>query len=172
MASILQICSVVSTGKHDGLLYGETDMNSTLRPRVMIASRSASTAAWLGREFEKNRFCVKAATSGLEGLRLLKEFGPVDLLIVELVLDHISGLALIGAARASGPCVILAVNNGSPFLSDIASGFGADCILDSIPEAEETRKMAAGFLRLKNVSDDLVNGECAETFEQKSSPCR
>lgn len=147
-------------------------MNHASRPRVMIASRSASTATWLGREFEKDRFCVTAATSGLEGLRLLKEFGPVDLLIVELMLDHISGLALIGAARAAGPCVILAVNNGSPFLSEIARGFGADCILESIPEAQEARKVAAGLLRLKNVSDNLVNKECAETLEQKGSPCR
>jgi DNA-binding response OmpR family regulator len=78
-------------------------------------------------------FCVDVASGGLNGLKLITGgVPPYHLLITELILDEISGLALITTAKMKNSSVkTVAVNNGNETLGRIAEDFQADTILRS-----------------------------------------
>ena len=80
---------------------------------------------------------------------------PYDLIVTELLLDGINGLALIIIAKKKNPSVkTIAVNNGNQTLRMFAMESGVDEVLELPVNSEEVREA----VRLKLEEDVSTNG--------------
>ncbi|MDQ6892089.1 MAG: response regulator transcription factor [Acidobacteriota bacterium] len=97
-----------------------------LRPRILIVEDEAKTAATLRLYLEHGGFEVVAAADGREGLRLARECRP-DLLVLDLMLPGLDGLAICRALRAESDLPILLLTARTTEQDRLAGlGIGAD----------------------------------------------
>jgi DNA-binding response OmpR family regulator len=97
-----------------------------LRPRILIVEDEPKTAATLRLYLEHGGFEVVAAADGTEGLRLARECRP-DLLVLDLMLPGLDGLAICRALRAESDLPILLLTARTTEQDRIAGlGIGAD----------------------------------------------
>jgi two-component system alkaline phosphatase synthesis response regulator PhoP len=71
----------------------------TTAARILVVEDDHDIAELVGRYLEKAGFAVELLTSGREALRALRT-RPPDLLVLDLMLPHVSGLEICRAARA------------------------------------------------------------------------
>jgi DNA-binding response OmpR family regulator len=74
----------------------------TTAARILVVEDDHDIAELVGRYLEKAGFAVELLTSGREALRALRA-RPPDLLVLDLMLPHVSGLEICRAARAGEP---------------------------------------------------------------------
>ncbi len=97
-----------------------------LRPRILVVEDEPKTAATLRLYLEHGGFEVVAAADGTEGLRLARECRP-DLLVLDLMLPGLDGLAICRALRAESDLPILLLTARTTEQDRIAGlGIGAD----------------------------------------------
>jgi DNA-binding response OmpR family regulator len=68
-------------------------------PRILVVEDDPDIAALVKRYLEKAQFAVEVAASGREGLAALTE-RPPDLMILDLMLPHVSGMEICRTARS------------------------------------------------------------------------
>lgn len=96
------------------------------RPRILVVEDEPKTAATLRLYLEHAGFEVVAAADGTEGLRLARECRP-DLLVLDLMLPGLDGLAICRALRAESDLPILLLTARTTEQDRIAGlGIGAD----------------------------------------------
>jgi CheY-like chemotaxis protein len=80
---------------------------------------------------------VDVVHKGIEALKVLHRSCPYDLVITELLLDEISGFALVIAAKKYPDVATIGINNGGASLKLVADEFGIDAVLGSPPDLKE-----------------------------------
>ncbi|HEY6052101.1 MAG TPA: response regulator transcription factor [Thermoanaerobaculia bacterium] len=96
------------------------------RPRILIVEDEPKTAATLRLYLEHGGFEVFAAADGTEGLRLARACRP-DLVVLDIMLPGLDGLAICRALRAESDVPILLLTARTTEPDRIAGlGIGAD----------------------------------------------
>ena len=88
----------------------------TQKQRVMIIEDDLDTIELLGVILEIKGYEPVPALGGKEGLRLLQEEGPVDLVLLDLMMDDIDGWTVLKAIKGDErlceiPVIILSVRH-------------------------------------------------------------
>ncbi|MBW1980525.1 MAG: response regulator [Deltaproteobacteria bacterium] len=105
-------------------------MAATVKRALVVAS-DVYHGIEVSSALERLGCAVDVASSGVEALRLIARGTVYQLIVTELVLNGISGLALAIAARQKEPAVrIIGVNNGKKALLLVAREFGIDDVLE------------------------------------------
>lgn len=135
--------------------------------RLLLIEDEPQLRASLKHQLEADGFRVDEAGDGAEGLFLAREY-PVDLLIVDLGLPKMSGLAIIQALRAEGRTTPILVLTARSSWQEKVQGLeaGADDYLIKPFEYPEllARLRALARRSLKSASDVLTAGPLAIDF--------
>jgi PleD family two-component response regulator len=86
--------------------------------RVLVVLRHRKKGKEIGVALERSAFSVDVVHKGIEALKVLQRSCPYDLVITELLLDEISGFALVIAARKYPDVATIGLNNGGASLMD------------------------------------------------------
>ena len=131
--------------------------------RALVVARSGINGSEVTSGLEQLGCSVDAANTGLDALRLLGTQCPYDLIVTELLLDGINGLALIIIAKKGNPFVkTIAVNNGNQTLRRFARESGVDEVLELPLDSEKVHE-AARLLLEENGSKDRMRNESRDS---------
>jgi CheY-like chemotaxis protein len=126
--------------------------------RALVVAKNALNGSEATSGLEQLGCPVDAAGTGLDALRLMGKQCPYDLIVTELLLDRISGLALVIIARKKNPAIrTIALNNGSKKLQLFAMDFGVDKLLEMPVDAEKVYEAAGLILAETKVKDGVEN---------------
>ena len=126
--------------------------------RALVVARNALNGSEVTSGLEQLGCPVDAAGTGLDALRLMGKKCPYDLIVTELLLDGISGLALLIIARKKNPAIrTIALNNGSETLRLFAMESGVDQVLELPLDAEKMSEVAGLISAEKTVKDGIEN---------------
>ena len=126
--------------------------------RALVVARNPLNGIEASSALEQLGCSVDAVGTGLDALRLMSKQCPYDLIVTELLLDRISGLALVIIARQKNPAVrIIAVNNGGETLRLFAMESGVDQVLELPLDAEKVSEVAGLILEETTVKDGVEN---------------
>ena len=126
--------------------------------RALVVARNPLNGIEASSALEQLGCSVDAIGTGLDALRLMSKQCPYDLIVTELLLDRISGLALVIIARQKNPAVrIIAVNNGGETLRLFAMESGVDQVLELPLDAEKVSEVAGLILEETTVKDGVEN---------------
>jgi CheY-like chemotaxis protein len=132
--------------------------------RALVVARNALNGSEATSGLEQLGYSVDAAATGLDALRLMGMQCPYDLIVTELLLDGISGLALVIIARKKNPAIrTIAVNNGSKTLRLFAMESGVDQVLE-LPLDGERVYEAAGLILAETTVQDGVENQLTDTW--------
>ncbi len=132
--------------------------------RALVVARNPLNGIEASSALEQLGCSVDAVGTGLDALRLMSKQCPYDLIVTELLLDRISGLALVIIARQKNPAVrIIAVNNGGETLRLFAMESGVDQVLELPLDAEKVYE-AAGLILEKTTVKDGVENQLTDTW--------
>ncbi len=126
--------------------------------RALVVARNALHGSAVTSGLEQLGCSVDAVGTGLDALRLIGKQCPYDLIVTELLLDRISGLALVIIARTKNPTIrTIAINNGSKALRLFAVESGIDRLLELPLDAEKVYEAAGPILAETTVKDGVEN---------------
>jgi CheY-like chemotaxis protein len=126
--------------------------------RALVVARNALHGSEVTSGLEQLGCSVDAAGTGLDALRLMGKQCPYDLIVTELLLDGISGLALLIIARKKNQAIrTIALNNGSKTIRLFAMESGVDRMLETPVDAEKIYEAAGLILAETKVKDDVTN---------------
>jgi len=126
--------------------------------RALVVARNALNGSEVTSGLEQLGCSVDAVGTGLDALRLMGKQCPYDLIVTELLLDRISGLALVIIARKKNPTIrTIALNNGSKTLQLFAMESGVDQVLELPLDAEKVYEAAGPILAETTVKDGVTN---------------
>jgi CheY-like chemotaxis protein len=132
--------------------------------RALVVARNALNGIEATTGVEQLGYSVDVASTGLDALRLMGIQGPYHLIVTELLLHGISGLALIIIARKKNPSVrTIAMNNGNQTLRLFALESGVDKVLE-VPLDSKKVYEAAGLIFEENVSKDYSDNESPDSW--------
>jgi DNA-binding response OmpR family regulator len=103
-------------------------MNKNIK-KASVVFRNTEKGRELGDQLNHLGYASDTAFSGLTALKMMKSRCPYDLLITELLLDEVSGLALCSVAKQNSNTRVVAVNNGDRTLRVVADEFGVDLVV-------------------------------------------
>jgi DNA-binding response OmpR family regulator len=121
----------------------------------------------MGAALERSAFSVDVVHKGIEALKVLHRSCPYDLVITELLLDEISGFALVIAAKKYPDVATIGINNGGASLKLVADEFGIDAVLGSPPDLKEG--IGRLDLKLEWLSRENISGLRSKTMQLPSS---
>jgi DNA-binding NtrC family response regulator len=124
-------------------LICEYDMNKPYKLLIIDDSEEILTA--LCNFFTKKKYDVISASNGLDGLKLLDEEGETfDLVITDLVLPNISGVAVISIVKNRFPNTpVIAITGWGEHPEALAKEAQADLVLEKpfkLPSLEKAAK--------------------------------
>lgn len=132
--------------------------------RALVVARSGLNGSEVTSALEQLGCSVDAASTGLDALRLLGTECPYDLIVTELLLDGINGLALIIIARNKNSSVrTVAVNNGNQTLRLFAVESGVDEVLELPLDFEKVHETARLVLE-ENGSQDRTRNQSRDSW--------
>jgi CheY-like chemotaxis protein len=127
--------------------------------RALVVARSGLNGSEVTSGLEQLACSVDAASTGLDALRLLGTQCPYDLIVTELLLDGINGLALIIIAKKKNPSVrTIAVNNGNQTLRLFAMESGVNEVLELPLDSDKVHE-AARLMLEENASTNGVKDQ-------------
>ncbi len=119
-------------------------------PRVLIIDDTEEVLSALCKYFDEQGYEVVSADNGLDALKLLDEDIPgFDLVITDLVLPNVSGVAVISIVKKKFPKVpVIAITGWGEHPEALAREAQADLVLEKpfkLPDLEKAaRKLIAG----------------------------
>ena len=126
--------------------------------RALVVARSALNGSEVTSALEQLGCSVDAAGTGLDALRLLGMQCHYDLIVTELLLDGINGLALIIIAKKKNPFIrTIAVNNGNQTLRLFAMESGVDEVLELPLYSEKVHEAARLLPEENDCKEDIRN---------------
>ena len=132
--------------------------------RALVVARNALHGSEVTSALEQLGCSVDAAGTGLDALRLLGMQCPYDLIVTELLLDGINGLALIIIAKKKNPSVkTIAVNNGNQTLRRFARESGVDEVLELPLDSEKVHE-AAGLMLEENDCKKAIRNQSRDSW--------
>ena len=140
--------------------------------RLLLVEDDTALRTGLARQLEADGYRVDMAADGEDGLFQAREY-PVDLLVVDLGLPKINGLAVVQKLRAEGRTLPILVLTARTSWQDKVTGLeaGADDYLAKPFEYPELAARIKALLRrsLKATSDVLVLGPLSIDFAAQAA---
>jgi two-component system, OmpR family, response regulator PhoP len=140
--------------------------------RLLLVEDDAALRTGLARQLEADGYRVDVAADGEDGLFQAREY-PVDLLVVDLGLPRMNGLAVVQKLRAEGRTLPILVLTARTSWQDKVTGLeaGADDYLAKPFEYPELAARIKALLRrsLKATSDVLVFGPLSIDFAAQAA---
>ena len=98
--------------------------------RVLVILDNRSQGLEIDTALEQYGLSVDLVNKGIDALKFMQPSCPYDLLITALLLDEISGFALVLAAKKFHDVATIGLNNGDALLKSLADEFGIDKVLE------------------------------------------
>ena len=109
----------------------------TITQRVLVVFKNYSEVEALRHCLEPLGCSVDVASEGLAALKLIWSCCNYHLLITDVIVDEISGLALHMVAKKKNPLVkTIALNDGGSLLHSVAEQFGIEQVMDLPVDAQ------------------------------------
>jgi DNA-binding response OmpR family regulator len=116
--------------------------------RVLVIDDNEDVLETISKYLKQNQFDVSTATNGLDALKFFEaENGNFDLLITDLVMPSISGVAIISIIKEKYPEVpIIAITGWGEHPEALATEAKADIVLEKPFELHEFMKVIQDLL--------------------------
>ncbi|MCP4748639.1 MAG: response regulator [Desulfobacteraceae bacterium] len=114
----------------------------SLNPKILIIDDTDEILLALCKYFEQKDYDVISATNGLDGLKMIEaEKDELDIIITDLVLPNISGVAVISIVKKKFPHLpVIAITGWGEHPESLAKEAKADIVMEKpfkLPELEE-----------------------------------
>ncbi len=114
-------------------------------PKVLIIDDTEEVLTALCKYFKQKQYEVISASNGLDGLKMIDDqLGEVDLIITDLVLPNISGVAIISIVKKKYPDLpVIAITGWGEHPEALAKEANADVVMEKpfkLPELEKTAR--------------------------------
>lgn len=119
-------------------------------PRVLIIDDTEEVLSALCKYFKQKNYDVIAASNGLDGLKMLEEQkDSLDIVITDLVLPNISGVAVISIVKKKFPEMpVIAITGWGEHPEALAKEAKADLVMEKPFKLPELEKAARTLLNL------------------------
>jgi DNA-binding NtrC family response regulator len=123
-------------------------MNTPKKARLLIVEDNEEVLRSLKKYFEKKQYQVVTASNGLDGLKAFEsERDGFDLIITDLVMPNISGVAIISMVKKKSPDIpVIAITGWGEHPESLATEAKADLVLEKPIELD----------KLNSFIDDLL----------------
>ncbi len=123
-------------------------MNTPKKARLLIVEDNEEVLRSLKKYFEKKQYQVVTASNGLDGLKAFEsERDGFDLIITDLVMPNISGVAIISMVKKKSPDIpVIAITGWGEHPESLATEARADLVLEKPIELD----------KLNSFIDDLL----------------
>lgn len=123
-------------------------MNTSKSARLLIIEDNEEVLRSLKKYFQKKRYDVVTASNGLDGLKAFEsDRNGFDLIITDLVMPNISGVAIISMVKKKSPeTPVIAITGWGEHPESLATEAQADLVLEKPIELE----------KLSSFIDDLL----------------
>ena len=121
---------------------------SKIIKRVLVVIGNPADGLEVGTALEQRGLSVDILSKGIEALKFMQPSCLYDLLITELLLDEISGFALVIAAKKYPDVATIGINNGAASLKLVADEFGIDKVLESPLDLKELCDVSLEILEM------------------------
>ena len=114
-------------------------------PMVLIIDDTEEVLSALCKFFKQKQYQVISATNGLDGLKMIEsEKDHLDLIITDLVLPNISGVAVISIVKKKFPGLpVIAITGWGEHPEALAKEANADLVMEKpfkLPELEKAAR--------------------------------
>jgi DNA-binding response OmpR family regulator len=114
-------------------------------PKVLIIDDTEEVLSALCKYFHQKNYTVISAANGLDGLKVIeKEKEGLDLIITDLVLPNISGVAVISIVKKKYPQIpVIAITGWGEHPEALAKEANADLVMEKpfkLPELEKAAR--------------------------------
>jgi len=116
--------------------------------KVLVVDDNEDVLKAITKYLEQKQFDVAGATNGLDALKMLEtEKGSFDLLVTDLVMPSISGVAIISIVKERYPKIpIIAITGWGEHPEALATEAKADIVLEKPFELEEFLRIVQDLL--------------------------
>ena len=106
-------------------------MHHKLAQRALVVTKDTMMGHYIANALSLSVSLVEFATSGFDALKKISSTAPYTILITDLLIDEISGIALGIALKEKQTAFVLGINNGSETCKAVAVEKGFDIVVDS-----------------------------------------
>jgi DNA-binding NtrC family response regulator len=126
-------------------------MSNNSPARLLIIEDNEEVLRSLKKYFTKKHYEVVTASNGLDGLKIYeKEPGGFDLIITDLVMPNISGVAIISLVKKKTPeTPVIAITGWGEHPEALATEAQADLVLEKPIELDRMDKFISDLLENK-----------------------
>lgn len=115
------------------------------QPKILIIDDTEEVLSALCKYFIQRNYEVLSASNGLDGLKMIEnENDTLDIIITDLVLPNISGVAVISIVKKKYPHLpVIAITGWGEHPEALAKEANADIVMEKpfkLPELEEAAK--------------------------------
>jgi DNA-binding response OmpR family regulator len=114
-------------------------------PKVLIIDDTEEVLSALCKYFKQKNYNVISASNGLDGLKVIEEEQEgLDIIITDLVLPNISGVAVISIVKKKYPTIpVIAITGWGEHPEALAKEANADLVMEKpfkLPELEKAAR--------------------------------
>jgi DNA-binding response OmpR family regulator len=118
-------------------------------PKVLIIDDTEEVLTALCNYFKQKKYEVLSASNGLDGLKMIEtEKDSLDIIITDLVLPNISGVAVISIVKKKFPGLpVIAITGWGEHPEALAKEANADLVMEKpfkLPELEQAARSLLG----------------------------
>jgi DNA-binding response OmpR family regulator len=118
-------------------------------PKVLIIDDTDEVLTALCNYFKQKEYAVLSASNGLDGLKMIEnEKDSLDIIITDLVLPNISGVAVISIVKKKFPGLpVIAITGWGEHPEALAKEAKADLVMEKPFKLPELEKAARSLLK-------------------------
>ena len=119
-------------------------------PRILIIEDTEEVLSALCKFFRQKNYDVISASNGLDALKMIEnEKNALDIIITDLVLPNISGVAVISIVKKKYPKIpVIAITGWGEHPEALAKEASADLVMEKPFKLPELEKAARDLLKL------------------------
>ena len=119
-------------------------------PKILIIEDTEEVLSALYKYFRQKNYEVISASNGLDGLKAIEtEQDSLDIIITDLVLPNISGVAVISIVKKKYPNIpVIAITGWGEHPESLAKEAKADLVMEKPFKLTELEKAARELLKL------------------------
>jgi len=119
------------------------------QPKVLIIDDTEEVLSALCKYFTQKNYVVLSASNGLDGLKMIEnEKNSLDIIITDLVLPNISGVAVISIVKKKFPDLpVIAITGWGEHPESLAKEANADLVMEKPFKLPELEKAARELLK-------------------------
>lgn len=121
----------------------------SLQPKILIIDDTEEVLSALCKYFSQKDYTVLSAANGLDGLKIIEtEKDDLDIVITDLVLPNISGVAVISIVKKKYPLLpVIAITGWGEHPEALAKEAKADLVMEKPFKLPELEKAARNLIK-------------------------